>query len=467
MHMSGFHDSIRLPIFAAAFLIAATAAAGNVESSLRQPPNGLPLPFQFPLIASRSPALTNESPTDAVPATPTADGHAELNPALRRHTDSLASSNLSVKTTDGKPAEQKPRYQTLIEQAREQRAQKSYLLAAKNFIGVLELAATPEELKRTALLELALLAQEQNELAKAQQIFSQFLKRWPEDPSVPEVLLRQGLIYRQMGTPTLAMARFYAVMTSSLTLKFGSLDYYKRLVLHAQTEIADTYFLEGKLSDAAEFFQRLLKQDAPDLNKPQIHYKLVRCLSGLTNQTETIAQAQEFLSRYPAAPEQAELRFLLASSLKQLGRNHDALQQVLLLLKSQEGDAESDPAHWNYWQRRAGNEIANQLYLEGDYVAALEIYLTLARLDASPGWQLPVWYQVGLAYEKLQQPEKARESYARIVERQKDLKEANGPGLRTVVDMAKWRSEFLSWQTQTARDTATNAAAALPPTASP
>ena len=51
----------------------------------------------------------------------------------------------------------------------------------------------------------------------------------------------------------MALAKFYAVMTGSLKLKFGSLEYYQRLVLQAQTEIADTYYLQGKYLDADGF----------------------------------------------------------------------------------------------------------------------------------------------------------------------------------------------------------------------
>ncbi len=434
----------------------ATALFANVAWVMGNAPAAAPsssahpagLPFSFPLITNQHRSAMPVSPP-AQPDTESAKKGAGFNASLHQSADLLANSNLLAKTGDGKLVEPKPHQQMIFDLARDQRAQKSYSLAAKNFATVIGMTA-PDELKRQALIELALMAHEQNELAKAQQIFSQYIKRWPDDPSVPEVLLRQGLLYRQMGAPALALGKFYEVMTSSLTLKFGSIDYYKRLVLHAQTEIADTHFLEGKLEDATELFARLVKQASPELNHVQIEYKLVRCHSGLNKSTETIAQAQDFLARNPAAQESAEVRFLLAASLKQVGRNRDALQQVLLLLQSQQGDAESNPDQWNYWRRRAGNEIANQLYLEGDYLAALEIYLTLAALDPSPAWQLPVWYQIGLAYEKLQQPQKAGETYARITARHKELADDAGPGLRAVIDMAKWRSDFLNWQTQTA-----------------
>ena len=313
-------------LFASVGLVMGNAPAAAPSSSAH--PTGLP--FSFPLITNQHRSAMPVSPP-APPDTESAKKGAGFNASLHQSADLLANSNLLAKTSDGKLVEPKPHQQMIFDLARDQRAQKSYSLAAKNYAAVIGMTA-PDDLKRQALIELALMAHEQSELAKAQQIFSQYIKRWPEDPSVPEVLLRQGLLYRQMGAPALALAKFYEVMTSSLTLKFGSIDYYKRLVLHAQTEIADTHFLEGKLEEAAELFVRLVKQGSPELNQVQVEYKLIRCHSGLNKPTETIAQAQDFLARNPAAQESAEVRFLLATSLKQVGRNRDALQQVLLLL---------------------------------------------------------------------------------------------------------------------------------------
>ena len=46
-----------------------------------------------------------------------------------------------------------------------------------------------------------------------------------------------------------------------------------------------------------------------------------------------------------------------------MGRNQEALQQVLILLESQRGTAAANPESWAYWQKRAGNEIADQTHL--------------------------------------------------------------------------------------------------------
>ena len=377
-------------------------------------------------------------------AAPAEAGHAAP-PVKPAEGNGIVSSNLVAAAA---PSREKPvdrRFQILLQTGQKLRQQKSYSQARSSFVTVLENDAG-ESLQRTALLELALMAQEQGELARAQQIFTQYIRTYHDDPSVAEVLLRQGLLYRQMGVPSLALVKFYAVMTTSLSSKNGTVDHYQRLVLMAQTEIADTYFLQGKQEEAAEFYMRLLKLDSPDLNKALIQYKLVRCLSGLCKYPEAAAQAQDFLQRFPDASQQPEVRFLLATALKQQGQKEEAVQQVLALLKSQQ-HAENR-ATWVYWQQRAGNEIGNQFYEESNFVNALDVYSALADLDAAPSWQMPVWYQMGIVYERLQQPQKAIELYARIIGREKELTPAAGPGLKTVLEMAKWRASFLGWQAQ-------------------
>lgn len=339
-------------------------------------------------------------------------------------------------------------FQVRLETARMQLREKSYSDAEKNLRYILEHKAS-EELQREALLELAQVARDSGDMVRAQQIYGQFVHLYPDDSSIPEVFLRQGLIYRDMGATTLAMTKFYSVMSSSLNLKLDRLEYYRRVVLQAQTEIADTYYSQGKYADAADFFTRLLKENNPELNEEIVLYKIIRCLSVLDRHEETVSKGEQFLTtpKYADAQEVPEIRFLVANSLRKLGRSQEALQQVLLLLQAQQKNAAADTPTWHYWQQRTGNEIANQLYLEKDYVNALSVYTCLANLNNSPGWQMPVWYQIGLVFEQLHQPAKAIEYYDRIVAGQKDLSsEASSESLFAVIGMAKWRKEHLAWQ---------------------
>ena len=339
-------------------------------------------------------------------------------------------------------------FKARLETARRQRAAQLYEEATPNYVAVLN-GEAPDEIKRAALLELALVAQEQKNLGRALQVLSQYLARWPQDPNAPEILLRQGLLYRQLGIHNLALGKFYATMTTALVLKNEHFDFYRKLVLQAQAEIAETLALQNKHKEAAEAFARLLKEESPALNRARVQFRYIHSLAAQGKYAEAVGQAQDFLAQQPAAPERAEVRFLLASALKQLGRNNDALQEVLRLLQSQQGLAREHPETLAYWQQRTGNEIANQLYQEGDFLRALDIYQSLLLLNPAPAWQCPVRYQIGLAYERLEQPAKAAESYAALVAQAQDLGSNAPPSFKALLEMARWRQGFLSWQVKT------------------
>lgn len=309
-------------------------------------------------------------------------------------------------------------------------------------------ADIPDPYRQSALLELALCAQDRSDLPRAQQIYSQFISRWPSDARTPEILLRQGQFFRQMGLNSMALTKFYSVMTAALALKSDKLDYYKRLVTQAQNEIAETHFQMGKFAEAVDYFTRLLKQNNPLLDRSLVQYRLLRALSEMDRHEEAMGQAQDFLTRFPEASERAEVRFIIAHSLKELGRNNEALQQVITLLQEQKALGSVKPEVWAYWQQRAGNEIANHLYREGDYTRALDVYQSLARLDSTPAWQIPVHYQVGMTYEKLSQPRLASEVYSNILSRELTVGTNAAPGLKTVFEMARWRVNFLGWQSR-------------------
>ena len=305
----------------------------------------------------------------------------------------------------------------------------------------------PESLQRSALYELGNAVYAEDDLPRAQTIYTQFLQKWSGDVRVPEVLLQQGKIFRQMGLNDLALGKFYSVMTSALALKGDQFDYYQKLVLETQVEIAETHYLMGQFADAADFYQRLIQKNDPSLNRQQVQFHLVRSLSIIGRNDQAAAQAQDFLQRFPNANEVPETHYYLAEALKAQGRNAEALQQVLLCIQEQKSRTNQNPEVWAYWQQRIGNEIGNQLYHEGDYVKSLEVYMNLDQLNPSPSWQIPVEYQMGMTYEKLLQPEKATETYRQIITRQNDLGTNTTPALQAVFDMARWRINFIQWQT--------------------
>jgi tetratricopeptide (TPR) repeat protein len=305
----------------------------------------------------------------------------------------------------------------------------------------------PESIQKAALLELGTVVSDENDLPRAQSIYDQYLEHWPDDVKIPEILLRQGQLFRRMGLNDLALGKFYSVMTSALSLKSDQLGYYRGLVLQTQVEIAETHYLAGQFADAADFYSRLLLNTDPALNRSQIQFRLVRSLAIIGRHDQAIAEGKDFVAHYPDADQVPEVRYYLAQSLKALGQNTEALQQVLLCLREQKGKTRNNPQVWAYWQQRVGNEIANQLYREGDYINALLIYESLAQLDTSAEWQVPVNYQMGVTYEKLAQPQKAVDTYNAILARVNGDDTNTSSALQAVYSMASWRLKFVQWQT--------------------
>jgi tetratricopeptide (TPR) repeat protein len=359
---------------------------------------------------------------------------AETNLALLR--------DASLITPDAPAATATNSDQAKLDLARHLRDQGDFDQAEKSLVSIVESDA-PEEMQRAALLELATTAEQHGNFATAQQVLAQFVQHYPDNPDLPEIMLRQGLLYRQMGAYTMALAKFYAVMTTVLNLRLDSSGHYQRLVLRAQTEIADTYYMQARYREATEFFERLLKLDSPELDKTEIRLKFLRCLDGAKRHEDVVREAENVLSERGGDEQKPEARFLLTTSLQQLGRKPEALRQALLLVQSTPKDG--------VWRRRIGNEVANTFYADGDFTNALTVYLSLAQADTTPQWQLPLLYQVALTYEHLRQPDRASEGYGLIVERGKQLGGDVDPALQMVLDMAGWRNNYLAWQSQAAQ----------------
>ena len=403
------------------------------------------------------PVGTNLLPLMAVLAAGTTNGLSDLstssNAVALTETTNIAAATNAVLAADATNAPETAatvaleKYRDEMEQARNLVNTRQFTLAEVRLLKLLA-ENVPDTIRQPALLELGGAVAAENDLPRAQAIYTQYLERWPSDVRVPEILLRQGGVFRQMGLDDLALAKFYGVMTAALSLKNDQLDYYRQLVLQAQIEIAETYYQMGRYADAAEFYSRLLKQPADALNRPLMQFRLVRSLAATARNEEAVAAAQDFLAHFPDDPEAPETRYYLAQALKAEGQTGEALRQVLAFLQAEKKSSQDHPEVWAYWQQRVGNEIANTFYKEGDYVKALEIYLSLAKLDVAPAWQLPVKYQVGITYEHLLQPQKAIATYAEIIAREAAVGTNATPGLQAVFEMARWRIGFINWQGQ-------------------
>ena len=342
--------------------------------------------------------------------------------------------------------------QAEIEQAQ---AQGDLPRAEKAFNQLLNLG-TPVEQKRDAIYKMAInLEEKQKAPVKAAVLYEQFLSLYPDDAENPNVLLRLGKIYRDNGSYASALNKFYSVLYTSLKLKSG--NEFTDSSLRAKMEIAHTHFTMGDYKTAAQLYSRLklIKMNQVEASEVAFRSAYIDYLSG--NFTTSLSAAQSFLTTYPASPLAPEAQYLVAQSLKSLGRSDEAMKETLKLLASGREFGKKKPAIWAYWQRKTGNEIANDLYESGDAIGALSVYQKLAELDDSPSWRASTVYQIGLCFERLRHLERAREAYRFIIDKipvtaATETDALIGINLATLRDMAQWRLENLNWLEQTEKD---------------
>jgi tetratricopeptide (TPR) repeat protein len=221
-------------------------------------------PTAIPVVAGDTPpAAPTEAEADAGHATEAASTHgapaaaasaahdtkADAEPAKPAAKADWVRERLLDGETPNEVGEDRSVYESRLEVARRQRRSGNQEGAIRDLIGILKSTA-PNDVKRPALLEMAGIAEDSGQAGRAQQILAQYTRLFSQHPSVVEVYLRQGLLYREMGATELALAKFHGVFSSALSQRFDQLDYYRRLVLQAQTEIADTYYLSGRWDEA-------------------------------------------------------------------------------------------------------------------------------------------------------------------------------------------------------------------------
>jgi hypothetical protein len=99
---------------------------------------------------------------------------------------------------------------------------------------------------------------------------------------------------------------------------------------------------------------------------------------------------------------------------------------------------------------KTGNDLANALYSHGEVLRALRMYQTMANLDSGPAWKLSAVYQIGLCFERLNEPRRAIDAYRYAADA---AMPAAGPGsatapgtsLQHLKDSAGWRARHIVW----------------------
>lgn len=321
-----------------------------------------------------------------------------------------------------------------------------YELAEDLYIRVLSLSLDKAE-RRDILMEMANMFEQAEIRMKYVAVLEKFVSLFNSDPELPRVYLRLGRIYREVGAPRLALQRFYSVLNTSLSLGPDAIDTYKRLSVQAQFEIAETHFLLAHYEEAAKHFDRLKLLDLPPEERATAHFKASYTRYLMEQYAEVLAGLDRFIEQYPNSVYGPEARYVLATTYRKLGRFQDAVTETLTLLRT---EAATDPERLIYWQRKTGNQLANEFYEEGDYLAALRIYQAMAPLSNAPSWQWPVIYQIGLCFERLGMEPRAMEAFRLIVtaEEWEDEDLDVSESVRALQEMAQWRLEHLQWATQ-------------------
>ena len=298
-----------------------------------------------------------------------------------------------------------------------------------------------------ALFGLACMYRKQGVFTKASAVYEKFLKLYPEDPRVPDALLDLGRSQRAMGAYKNAVNRFYNVINSTLKLPSESYEHYQLLAKTAQFEIAETHFETGNFVEAAKFFDRLRLLDLAPEDRARAHFKSACALLKGGEAEKASSMFTQFIDQWPQDVNVPEARYLLALTLRQLGRAEEALTITLTLLRTEHATAGIDPKNWAYWQRRTGNQLANDFFQNGDTLSAVAIYDGLTHLSENPSWRLPIIYQMGLCYERLRQSDRANQAYKLIVETvaHPTGKESVTGELTDLARMAEWRIGQLDW----------------------
>jgi len=302
----------------------------------------------------------------------------------------------------------------------------------------------PLEKKREVLLQMADLF-EQTDSSRTIIILEKFIQAYPHDPATSLVLLRLGKLYRAQGAYEVASARYFRVLNTTLNVGADELEMVREIATRARFELAEMLTEQDRLDEAAEVYRKIELLDLSSEDRMTVRFRLA-CVAFETRDFESAVDAFSQLREDESiGPYRLETSYFLASSLKRLGRGREAFEVVVDLLRSQLSNDPANFAQSTYWKRRTGNELANEFYQQGEYLSALSIYQSLARISDDPEWRWPAVYQIGLCFEHLELPERALEAYQAMIEgipvEEADLINVD----ISLRDLAHWRLDHVKW----------------------
>ncbi len=352
----------------------------------------------------------------------------------------------------------------MIRQATMATRLKDFTTAEKLYLKLLNMNLEDED-RRQLLLDMAGMYSEAGIISKTAVVYEKFLETYERDPELPSIIIKLGILYRDMGAIKLAISKFYTVLNVSLNIPQEKIDEYVRLSMKAQLEIAETYFQIGDYNEAAKFFSRLTLMKLSQKDQESVHFKTAYTQYLLENYTSVVPALINFIDNYPESHLVAEGHFLLANTYKRLNRPRDAVEETLNLLRKNLINKDDGEKIWFYWKKRTGNQLANEFFEQKDYLSSLKIYQAMAPQSSDPEWQWPIIYQIGLCFEHLRMYPKAREAYRILVdgEEWKDREIILTDNLKSIQEMAVWRIGHIDWQTKTESGLTSLLATSKPP----
>jgi hypothetical protein len=232
----------------------------------------------------------------------------------------------------------------------------------------------------------------------------------PPDPYIPEILLRQAWIYRQMGRPELALSTYYSVLTAATQQKVDNLTRFGRIVLVARSQIANTYYedanpleLKSYIS-AIDLYERLLNSKQEEINTNLIELKLLRSLfKADENSRLKLRKLKLKLTRLKQTP---------SPTTKDISRNVDGeLNQIKSEIEK------LDEIRQNYWRKMEKRALAfinrtaeSETLISHHHTGEVRYYQIMA-YNALGQYQ-HVWQSMEVLLENQSTPNEQREAWA-------------------------------------------------------
>lgn len=347
---------------------------------------------------------------------------------------------------------ERPEYNELqLQKANTLREEGQFQDAIQHYGRVLDAGEASQLIKQSAMLGLAQTFVDMNAPERSISILEDYLQRYPRDEYRPELIYKLGLLYRDIGLHQESVAMFYQVLNNIVADGEKDFDRYLRFGRLVMFEIGRSHVELGHYEVALEHFQRIDNIKMHPRDQETIAFYIFLCLSKTENYDEALKAAQSFVQRYPESRLRPEVMCAQGQIMFKLGRSEDAIAALIDLLESAEEITEAEMEDWMPWKQKAGNLIANQLFKDGDYAAALSVYQGLATLEEDYSWQLPVIYQIGICFERLHLRDRAKESYSYILAASEKVSSDEAESLRPIADGARWRLKILGWVDDTTR----------------